>query len=137
MAEIDTALAASRDAVDEMIGSGERSPAAWDVPRAPGKWSPSQVVEHVAGGLDEFTNFAAGRPPKISRPPAVVRLVLRPITTLLFRRVLRKGVFPTGFKFHKALNPASGPRTPAEGRMRLETAHQEFDEVCRRVAPGG
>ena len=114
MADLDTALAANRAAIEQLIRASEQSGAAWIAPRAPGKWSPSQVVEHVAGGLDEFTNFAAGRPPKISRPPAVVRLVLRPITTLLFRRVLRKGVFPTGFKFHKALNPASGPRTPAE-----------------------
>ena len=51
MAEIDTALAASRDAVDQLIRAGEQSGAAWTAPRAPGKWSPSQIVEHVAGGI--------------------------------------------------------------------------------------
>ena len=137
MADIDTALAASRDAIEQMIRAGEQSGAAWNLPRAPGKWSPSQIVEHVAGGLEDFTNFAAGRPTKIPRPPAVVRVVLRPIAGFIFRRVLRKGVFPKGFKAHKALNPARGPATPAEARIRLETLHQEFDGVCRRVAADG
>jgi hypothetical protein len=51
--------------------------------------------------------------------------------------VLRKGTFPTGFKALKELNPTSGPATPAEGRIRLETAHQEWEKVCRRVAAEG
>src|SRR5215471_332225 len=114
MADIDTALAANRDAVDQMIRAGEQSGAAWSTPRAPGKWSPSQVVEHVARGLEEGANIAAGRP-TLPMPPAVVRLIGR----FMFKRVLRKGVFPKGFKALKAMNPASGPATPAEGRIRL------------------
>ena len=132
MAEIDTALAASRDAVDAMIRAGEQSGAAWIAPRAPGKWSPSQIVEHIARSLDEAANVAAGRP-SLPMPPAIVRLIAR----FFFKRVLRKAAFPTGFKAHKAMNPASGPATPAEGRIRLETAHQKFDEACRRVAAEG
>ena len=132
MAEIDTALAASRDAVDGLIRAGEQSGAAWSVPCAPGKWSPSQIVEHVARGLNEGANVAAGRP-SIPMPPAVVRLIGR----FLFKRALWKGTFPKGFKAHKAMNPASGPATPADGRIRLEMAHQKFDEACRRVAADG
>jgi len=133
MAEIDTALAASRDAVDELIRAGEQSGAGWSVQRAPGKWSPSQIVEHVARGFDEGANIAAGRASKVPMPPALVRLIGR----FLFRRVLRKATFPMGFKAHKAMNPTSGPATPAEGRIRLETAHQQFDEACRRSAAAG
>jgi len=137
MADIDTALAASRDAVDQMIRAGEQSGAAWNAPRAPGKWSPSQVVEHVARGLEEGANTAAGRPSKLAMPPAVVLPIVRLIARFMFKRVLRKAAFPTGFKAHKALNPASGPATPAEGRIRLETAHQKFEEACRRSAADG
>ena len=133
MADIDTALAASRDAVDQMIRAGEQSGAAWNAPRAPGKWSPSQIVEHVARGLEEGANMVAGRPSKVPMPPAIVRLIAR----FMFKRVLRKAVFPSGFKAHKTMNPASGPATPAEGRIRLETAYQEFDEACRRIAADG
>jgi hypothetical protein len=132
MADIDSALAASRDAVDQLIRAGEQSGPAWLAPCAPGKWSPSQIVEHVARGLEEGANIAAGRP-TLPMPPTVVRLIGR----LLFKRVLRKAAFPKGFKAHKALNPASGPATPAEGRIRLETAHQKFDEACRRIAADG
>lgn len=140
MAEIDTALAANRDAVEQLIRAGEQSGAAWIAPRAPGKWSPSQIVEHVARGLEEGANIVAGRPSEwiapghqVPRPPVVVRLIAR----FLFKRVLRKAAFPKGFKAHKALNPASGPPTPAEGRIRLETAYQKFDEACRRIAANG
>lgn len=132
MADIDTALAANRDAVEQLIRAGEQSGAAWNVPRAPGKWSPSQIVEHIARGLEEGANVAAGRP-SLPMPPAVVRLIAR----FMFKRVLRKAAFPNGFKAHKAMNPASGPATPAEGRIRLETAYQKFDEACRRVAADG
>ncbi|HUJ23958.1 MAG TPA: DinB family protein [Bryobacteraceae bacterium] len=134
MTDIDTALAANRDAVDQLIRAGEQSGAAWSTPRAPGKWSPSQIVEHVARGLEESVNMATGRPSKVRMPPAVIRPIVR---LLLFRRVLRKAAFPEGFQAQKVMNPASGPATPAEGRLRLETAHQNFEEVCRRIAADG
>ncbi|HUK37362.1 MAG TPA: DinB family protein [Vicinamibacterales bacterium] len=132
MAEINTALAANRDAVDELIRAGEQSGAAWTAPCAPGKWSPSQIVEHVALGLDEGANIADGRP-TLPMPPAVLRLIAR----FMFKRVLRKAAFPNGFKAHKTMDPASGPATSAEGRIRLEAAHQKFDEACRRSAADG
>jgi hypothetical protein len=130
MAEIDTVLAANRDAVEQLMRAGEQSGAAWNAARAPGKWSPSQIVEHISRGLEEGANVVAGRPSKVPMPPAVVRLIAR----FMFKRVLRKGTFPNGFKAHKAMNPASGPATPAEGRIRLETTYQKFDEACRRIA---
>jgi hypothetical protein len=131
LAEINTALAANWDAVDELIRAGEQSGAAWTAPRAPGKWSPSQIVEHVARGLEEATNMAAGRPSKVSRHPAVIR----PIARFLFKRVLRKAAFPKGLKPTRRLIPRAVPRR--EGRIRLETAHQKFEEVCRRIAADG
>ena len=133
MADINTALDASKDAMAQLIVAGERTGTAWTSPRAPGKWSPSQIVEHVARGLDEAANVAAGRP-SLPMLPAVVLPIVR---LLFFKRILRKAVFPTGYKSHKAMNPASGPATPAEGRVRLETAHQKFDEACRRAASDG
>ena len=35
------------------------------------------------------------------------------------------------------MDPASGRSTPAEGRVRLETAHQTFDGACRQLASRG
>jgi hypothetical protein len=133
MADIDTALAASRDAIDQLIISGERAGSAWAVARAPGKWSPSQIVEHVARALEESAIMAVGRPSKFPRLPAVIQPIVR---SLLFKRVLRNAAFPKA-KTNKAMDPVDGPATPAEGRARLENAHQKFDEACREIASRG
>ena len=130
MADINTALAASKEAIEQLIASGERCGPAWAAPRAPGKWSPSQIVEHVARSLEESASMAAGHPSKFPRLPAVVHPLVR---ALLFNRVLRKGAFPTA-RTNKAMNPVSGPATIAEGRVRLETAHDKFAAACRQLA---
>ena len=133
MVDIDAALTASREAVDQLIVAGERTGPAWTAPRAPGKWSPSQIAEHVARSLEESANMAAGRPSKFPRLPAIVHPVVR---GLLFKRVLKKAGFQKA-KTNKAMNPASGPATPAEGRVRLYAAHKTFDLACRAVASRG
>jgi hypothetical protein len=130
MADIDAALAASRDAIDHLIAMGERAGAAWATPRAPRKWSPSQIVEHVARSLEESANMAEARPSKFPKLPSVLHPVVR---TLLFKRVLKRAAFPKA-KTNKAMNPASGPATPAEGRARLEAAHRKFENACRQIA---
>ena len=132
MADINAALKASQDAIEQLIVAGERTGTSWTAPRAPGKWSPSQIVEHVARSLEESAHMAGGRPSKFPKLPAVIHPIAR---GLLFRRVLRKAEFPKG-RTNKAMNPASGPGTPAEGRSRLETAHQKFDVACRQIASG-
>ena len=110
MTDIRTALNASNEAIQQLLLAGERTRTAWTSPRAPGKWSPSQIVEHVACTLEESANMAAGRPSKFGKLPAVVH----PIGRLLFYWVLRKAVFPKA-KANKAFNPASGPATPPKG----------------------
>ena len=99
-------------------------------PRAPGKWSPSQLVEHVAVSLDEAANVVSGRPSKFPALPFFVRPVLR---LLLFNRVLKNGAFPKA-RTSKPFNPAVGPATPAEARVRLEAALARFDRQCRARA---
>ena len=132
MADLNDALAANRAAVVELVGAAERSATTWTAPCTPGKWSPSQVVEHVVLGLEEGANVVSGAP-SIPMPPAF----LRPLVRLYFHRILKKGVFPKGFKAHKAMNPASGPATPAEARIRLEGALARFDQECRRRVASG
>ncbi len=133
MADINAALAASKEAMDQLIATGERTGPSWTASRAPGKWSPSQIVEHVARALEESANVAAGRPSKFPKLPAVLHPLVR---GLLFKRVLKKAGFPKA-KTNKAMNPASGPGTPADGRARLETAHRKFDAACRQLVSSG
>ena len=93
MADVNDVLAANRAAVIDLVAAAERSAATWTTPCAPGKWSPSQVVEHVARGLEEAANVVSGAP-SIPMPPAF----LRPLARLFFNRILKKGAFPKGWK---------------------------------------
>src|SRR5437773_12325624 len=110
MADINTALAASKAAVDDLCVTCECTGSAWTASRAPGKWSPSQIVEHVARSLEESANMAAGRPSKFPKLPAVIHPVVR---GLLFKRVLKKAAFPKA-KTNKAMDPASRPATQSQ-----------------------
>src|SRR2546428_8604995 len=131
MADVGPALAGNRAAVDDLIAAADRTGAAWTTPRAPGKWSPSQVVEHVARALEESANVVAGTPSKFPTFPTMLRPIVR---GLFFNRVLRQGRFSKA-KTAKALHPATGPATPAEARPRLEGALAHVDQACRTRAP--
>jgi hypothetical protein len=133
MADINALLAANRAAVDDLITAAERAGGVWTMPRAPGKWSPSQVVEHVARVLEESANVVSGAPSKLPTLPAFLHPLIR---ILFFNRVIRKGVFPKA-KTNKPLNPVSGPATPAEARARLDAALVKFDRACRARAASG
>jgi hypothetical protein len=135
MADVNDALAANRAAFMDLLAAAERSAATWTTPPAPGKWSPSQVVEHVARGLEESVIVFSGAPSSV-KIPAFLR-PLRPLFRLYFYRILKKGVFPKGWKSHKAFDPTSGPATPAEARGRVEGALVRFDQECRRWVDGG
>ena len=132
MSDISAALADNHVAVDELVAAANKSESTWTTPRASGKWSPSQVVEHVALSLEQSGNVAAGQPSKF---PSLPRLV-RPLVRLIFNWILRKRKFPKG-KTPPPFDPAAGPATPAEARARLEGATTAFDEGCRTCSSKG
>ena len=126
-------LADVRAAVATFLATADNAGATWTLPRAPGKWSPSQVVEHVARIMEESANVVSGAPSMFPTLP----MVLRPVARLLvFRRILRKGAF-LQMKAIEAFKPAAGPDTPAGGRVRLGQALSRFDQACRARAASG
>jgi hypothetical protein len=132
MGDIDTALAFSRQTAEELLADAAATGDGWSVALAPGKWSPSQTVEHVARSLDASTALAKGEPCDLPRLPALVHPLLR----IVFRRLLRSGVFPKG-RTTRPLNPASGPATPAQASERLQAAHERYEAACRARAARG
>jgi uncharacterized protein DUF1569 len=130
MTDLETALAANRAAVDELLAAGEKCGPSWNTARAPGKWSPSQISEHVARALEESSNAMNGVPSKFPNLPAFLRPVLR---ALVFNRVVRGGSFPKG-RTNKAMNPISGPATPAAARARFAAVLDGFDKACRKCS---
>ena len=139
MSDLDVSLAGDRAAVAALLAAADRAGAAWTVPRAPGKWSPAQVVEHVARILEESANVASGAPSKFPTIPFFLRPIVR---ALVFRRTLTKNAFPrmkasTAFDPASKSEPASGSATPSEARARLEGALNRFDQACRARAASG
>jgi hypothetical protein len=132
MNDIERALEACRDAVDELLAAAVRVEHVWTEPVSPGEWSPSQVTEHVARALGGSANTAAGRPNLFPTFPRFLHPVAR---TFFFTRVLRQSAFPRA-KTTRAMNPASGPATPSDARVRLEDALAEFACACRGCATG-
>jgi hypothetical protein len=129
---VEAALMASRNAADALITNAAACGRPWDEPCASGKWSPSQIVEHVARSYEASADVAAGRP---SAFPSIPR-ILHPLLRVVFRRILRRGVFPRG-KTTKAMNPSHGAATLDDGRRRLMAAHEHFETSCRAVAARG
>ena len=133
MSDTDLALAGVRGAIADLVAAADHAGAVWTTPRAPGKWSPSQVVEHVARIMEESANVAAGRPSKFP----TISFLLRPIVRLLvFKRTLWRKAFPK-MKAIDAFVPAAGSPTPAEGRVRLQGALTSFEQACRARAASG
>ena len=127
MADVNAALTANRQAADDLLAACDRCSAVWSAPRAPGKWSPSQLVEHVARAYEESANSVSGAPTKFPKIPGLLRPVLR---TVFFNRVVKKGTFFKG-KTNKAMDPIEGPPTPAAARARLDEAVRKFEQACR------
>ena len=133
MSDLETQVAAARAALDEMIETSLACAGRWSVPSAPRKWSPAQVVEHVARSLEEAALDMAGQRSKLPNLPAPIRFVAR---KMLFERVLTRAAFPRA-KTNKAMDPATGPASPAEARLRLEAAWRSFAEACKAASAGG
>ena len=127
MSNIDVVLADAHSAVDHLAALGEKSAVRWAIPPSPGKWSPSQIVEHVARALEESASLVSGNPTKFPRLPGFLRPIIK---VVILNRILRGRRFPKA-KAIEADDPASGPPTPAEGRARLEGAMAKFDRACR------
>jgi hypothetical protein len=127
MSELDEAIREVRAAVSEMVATAERAAATFTTPRAPGKWSPSQVTEHVARALEESANQVRDLPSKLPTLPALARPLIR---VLFFNRVVRGAPFRNA-RTNPPMDPERGPGTPAEARARLEGALEGFEHACR------
>ena len=133
MPTVADALSANRTAVAEFLGAVDQLGGTWITPRAPGKWTPAQVTEHVARAYDESAKLFAGQAALFPTFPWLLRPVVR---GLLFNRVVRTGRFPKA-KTNRPMNPVTGPPTPAEGRARLERALATFEQQAKVTGAAG
>src|SRR5690242_9425842 len=109
MADLQPVLQEHHQAVEAFLTTARAvPPTQWDQPRAPGKWSPGQVAEHVALAYEVNLGVLHGQPPPMAAPRW-----LRPlIRTFLLRPVLRRGRFIPGSKSPRVLRPGPVPAAP-------------------------
>jgi DinB superfamily len=114
------ALAAFHDAAERVPAS------AWQTPRAPGKWSPAQIAEHLALAYEAMLGELRGGP--AMKPRA------KPWQQTVFRWVVLPHVL-----FHRSIPRASSPREmrpPETGPDRAAVLHrlaQRADEMEREL----
>ena len=131
MTELETAIAENRAAVEEFMATAQSlAAAAWTRPRAPGAWTPAQIVEHIVLAYeysgDVVKGTATGGVPRLFRP-LLRRLVVD--STLRAGRFTRKGKAPAVFR------PSDTPPAKSELLDRLHRAVAGFESALRSNHP--
>jgi len=131
MADLRPVLQAHRQAVDAFLTAARAvPPIQWNQPRAPGKWSPGQVAEHVTLAYETNRGVLLGSPPPMTAPrwlrPLIRRLLLGP--------VLRRGAFFPGSKSPRVFRPSATPAEPGQLLGRLAAVATAFEADAATLA---
>ena len=133
MADVQPMLRGHREAVDSFLTAARAvPPVRWGEPRAPGKWSPGQVVEHVARAYEVNRGILHGGPAPVSAPRWVRPLIRR----FLLAPVLRRGRFIPGSKSPRAFQPDPSPAEPTQALARLAAASASFEADAASLPAG-
>jgi hypothetical protein len=129
VSELEGQIEAHGHAVDEFFTrAAQVAPARWNVPRAPGKWSPAQEVKHVILAYEAFTRDLRGE--------ASMKLVGTPFKRRLWRLIgltsilwLRK--IPRGARAPRESRPADGDMSQEDLLAELRARTEEFEDAFR------
>ena len=104
MNDLNAAIADNHKAVDEFTATARAIDAAgWSLPRAEGKWSPAQLVEHIALTYEYSRAVLNNNAPGPSAPR-----FLRPLVRIFFvNPVLKHGRFKPNAKAPSMFQPSS------------------------------
>jgi DinB family protein len=134
MSDLNSAIADNHKAVDEFTASARAvDTARWTIPRGDGKWSPAQVVEHIALTYEYSRAVLNNSAPGPSAPR-----VLRPLVRMFFvNPVLKRGRFKPNGRAPAMFQPSSSPDGPVDLLSRLETAVRTFEDEVRAANQSG
>lgn len=131
--DLETALALHRAALAAFAERARRvAPEDWERPRAPGKWSPAEITEHLRLAAEKLRAERQGEEGMQLRLSAWKRFLLR--RTVLVR-LLRTGRFPKGAPAPREIRPVSPGLPQDEALDRLERAWATFEDACRSGVP--
>lgn len=129
------AIALHERIAKEMIAAAENiTPERWMAPRAEGKWSPAEVVEHVSLAYDVMLSELAGGSPMRIKTKAWQRLILR---FTMVPKIMRGGGFPSGARSPREIRPASANSDQRDAIASFRKRATEFDEAVARAHQSG
>ena len=130
--ELEAALADNHSAVEEFIATARAMNAQqWTTPRAPGKWTPAQIAEHLAITYEWGVELVKGTPPGGGAP-----FFMRPLIRRMFViPSLKAGRFTRTGKTLKIFEPSAAPPASAVVLPRLESAVASFETAIRSGSP--
>lgn len=134
MTPLESAIVENHETVDTFIAAAlavDRG--RWRVPRAEGKWSAAQIVEHLALAYEYSQGVVNGNAPG----PAAPRLLRPLVRTVFVKPVLKHGRFMRKGRAPSMFQPSSVPPDPPELVARLETALRAFEDDLRVAAQSG
>jgi len=119
-------IATSRRAVEAFVDTARTvPPARWAIPRAPGKWSPGQVTEHVVIAYEQSVRMLHGTFTGSAMPWYQQLFARRVGLRLMFKR----GDFGKGpFQAPDFIRPPSSPASFLELVDRLEAATRDLEQ---------
>jgi hypothetical protein len=122
-------------AVEDFAAAAQRIPAAaWLVPRAEGKWSPAEIVEHLNTTYAVVLDELAGGPGMKIRTKWWQRLLLYPT---IRRRILTGRGFPPGARAPREVRPATVPADQRGAIAAFRELARKFDEAIADAVSGG
>jgi hypothetical protein len=134
MADSDTVIASHRRAISAFVDAVRAvSPAQWTTPRAPGKWSPGQVTEHVALAYEQSDRMLHGTFTGPAKPWYQQLLARR----LGLPPLLKRGDFGKGpFQAPDFLRPSASPPSSAALLARMEAAAHDLEGTLAAASDG-
>jgi hypothetical protein len=132
----DQACAAHREAAARFVSSARQvSEESWKAARAPGKWSPAEIAEHLSLSYQHLLGELRGGPPARVKGSWLFRFVAR---YRFLPKLLRDGAIPAGVRAPREVRPQMPTGDRAEALERFQALSVEFEEeITRRRASGG
>lgn len=122
------------EAATELVSAAEAIPTdRWLLPRADGKWSPAEIVEHLTLAYDVLLRELGGGPGMQIRTTLWQRLLLR---LTLFPKILRGEPFPANARAPREMRPAMPAIDQPSAIARFRDLAARFDSETREVRSG-
>ena len=124
-------MADHRAALDAFLATAAAfDQAAWNAPRAAGKWSPAQTAEHLRLAYSTLLAELANKGGMRVRTSWWQRILFR---LFYLRGILRTGRLPGGVRAVREIRPADGPYEQAATLDRLRREGQAFNDALQAI----